>query len=79
MCTSYKTASGLRGVLRKHARALMNGRNYVVFKGNKINNIVRRLELAFPNVPLTDVQKQILDEFIQEYSGIFDIVITIVE
>ena len=57
----------------------MNGRNYVVFEGNKINNIVRRLELAFPNVPLTDVQKQILDEFIQEYSGIFDIVITIVE
>lgn len=79
MCTSYKTASGFRGVLRKHARALMNGRNYVVFEGNKINNIVRRLELAFPNVPLTDVQKQVLDEFIQEYSGIFDIVITIIE
>lgn len=79
MCTSYKTASGFRSVLRKHARALMNGRNYVVYEGNKIDNIARRLELAFPNVPLTEVQKQVLDEFIQEYSGIFDIVITIVE
>lgn len=78
MCKSYRTAGGFRGVLRKHARDLMGGKDYVTLGNRTYNNIGRQLELAFPDVPLTDVQKQVLNEFIQEYSSEFDIIITII-
>ena len=79
MCKSYSTASGFRGMLNKYARDLMNGKIFVTLNGTIYSDVSKCLELAFPNVPLTTVQKQVLEGFIKDNADNFEVIITIIE
>lgn len=83
-CSSYRTAGGLRGRLKKYVDDLLNGADTVTCKdlndGKPIDVKKRVLNLAFPDVPLTSTQKEVIDEFFREAEERgFELVITIVK
>ncbi len=79
MCKSYQIPSKFKGVLNRYANDLLTGGNEVIYKGTPYEIKKKCLKLAFPDVPLTKAQKEVLDEFIKNHSSEFDIIITIVQ
>jgi hypothetical protein len=78
MYKSYKSTSYFKGALIRYADKIINGENYVIKNGKTYNDINKGLELAFPDVPLTTEQINVINEFINDYSDKIDITITIV-
>lgn len=80
MCTTYRTAGGFRGVLNRYARDLLKGKDIVKYKGIDYEILGRQLQLAFPDVPLTEVQKEVLNQFVKDCKDQYgiDILITVV-
>ncbi len=77
--STYSDEKKFKKALNKYLYSLLNGKNYVNLKdGRKFENIKKELELAVPDVPITDLQKKILDEFIKKNSSEISIVITII-
>lgn len=79
MCKTYQDPSKFRGVLNRYANDLLEGANKVTYKGKPYEVKKKCLKLAFPDIPLTKVQKDVLDEFVKNNSSKFDIIITIIQ
>ena len=84
MLPTYSNPSRLKSALNRYARALKNGDVQVSYKINELTELYpvegRCLELALPDVPLTKVQKEILDDFMKNSKDNFgiDVIITII-
>lgn len=83
-CSSYRTAGGLRGRLKKYVDDLLSGADEVKCKdlnnGEAIKVEKRVLNLAFPDVPLTSTQQEVIDEFFDKAKEKgFELIITIVK
>ena len=78
MCKSYQVESKFRGLLNTYKRHLLRGASEVTFNGTNYKIKKRCLELVFPNVPFTSMQKEVLNQFISD-NDTFDIIITIIE
>ena len=56
----------------------MNGRGDVIINGNRYKILERELNIAIPDVPLTNAQQEAINNFIKVYGNKCKITITIV-
>jgi hypothetical protein len=79
MCKSYQTRSKFKGVLNKYKNDLLRGKWEVVYKNKPYSIKKKCLEIAFPDVPFTTMQKEVLNDFISDNADKFDIIITVIK
>lgn len=66
--------------MNRYARDLLKRKDIVKYKGIDYEILGRQLQLAFPDVPLTEVQKEVLNQFVKDCEDQYgiDILITVV-
>ena len=77
-CKTYQNVSGFKPLLDKYARDLQKGAGFVMVDGVRRDIDKKVLCLVFPDMQLKDHQKEILEQFIEEWKSIFDIEFVII-
>lgn len=78
-CKSYQSASKLKSRLNRYGKELINGKSTVTYKTTDYKILKKQLNIALPDIPLSDAQQDVIREFILENKENCDIIITIVQ
>ena len=78
MCNSYQKSYKLSGKMKSDYRQLMKGKNTVIYNGRERKILGKELNIAIPDVPLTNAQQEAINNFIKDYGNKCKITIMII-